>query len=422
MRSLLLPAALVLTSGASLAQASDLLVDAHGNLLPDILIQLPVDGPAWNASLDISGAPNVFALVDASFPSGIYYYDVLDLNFAPLSPLSLSNRLFDVVNNGGVISMTRLSGDPSLPAVGAGLGGVGDSMPVFPFVSPSPYPGRPDLLCAQKVLLYELQPDGVSRLVRFAYFRVGDGQPASVSGIVFHDTNRDGVRDANELGLAGSTVKLVSNHPANAGQVMATTTTDNFGAYIFSNVPSGDRSVVLEIDGGVHQATTPLDVRLMNCGCGSQVVDFGKFAVTTQCEGRTQGFWRNNNGIAQIQVGNWWGALRDLKLVDTIGWNFDPTGNVCQWKIYMAGSNAFNMSYALSTQLAAMKLNVLSGRASLDCRVQTQLGIKTIGELIQAANAALIQDGFTPPGDPNRSLQEKLKNALDKANNNQNWL
>ncbi len=422
MKSLLTLAAISLVSGAALADVSDLLVDAQGNLLPDIVIQLPVNGPIYNAPLDISNSDKVYALVDGSLPSGIYFYDVLDLNFQPLSPLPLADRLFDVVNTNGVITMTRLSSDPSLPPVGVGPGGVGHSMPIFPFVSPAPYLGRPDLLCAKKVLLFELLPTGDFRIVENTYLRIGDGQPATVSGIVFHDTDHDGVRDANEPGIAGSVVKMVSNHPANPGQVVATTTTDNFGAYVFSNVVSGDCSVVLEIDTQLHQATTPLDVRLMNCGCGSQVVDFGKFSVDTQCEGRTPGFWRSNNGIAQIQAGDWWDELSDLNLVNAIGWNYNPTGNVCSWKLYMSGSSAYNMAYKLSSHLAAMKLNVLSGRVSLNCRVQTQCGVMTIAELIDAANAALAHDGYTPPCDPDRALQEKLKNALDKANNNQNWL
>lgn len=422
MKLLLSFAAVTLASGAALADVPDLLVDAQGNLLPDVVIQLPIDSPVYNAPLDLSSSANVYAIVDASLPSGVYFYDVLDLNFQPLSPLPLGDRMFDVVNTGGVITMTRLSTEPSLPAVGVGLGGVGQSMPIFPFVSPAPYPGRPDLLCAKKVLLFELLPSGGFQIVRTTYLRVGDGQPGTVSGIVFHDTDHDGARDANELGIAGSTVKLVSNHPANPGQVVATTTTDNFGAYVFPNVVPGDCSVVLEIDAQVHQATTPLDVRLMNCGCGPQVVDFGKFTNELQCEGRTPGFWRSNSGVAQIQSGDWWDELRSLNLVNTIGWAYNPTGNVCLWKLFMAGCSSYNMAYRLSTELAAMKLNVLSGRVSLDCRVQTQCGEMTIAELLHAANSSLGHDGYTPPCDPDRVLQEKLKNALYKANNNLNWL
>ena len=49
-------------------------------------------------------------------------------------------------------------------------------------------------------------------------------------------------------------------------------------------------------------------------------------------------------------------------------------------------------------------------------------GVMTIQQLMDAANAALGADGYTPTGDPNRAYQEKLKNALDAANNNINWV
>jgi hypothetical protein len=39
-----------------------------------------------------------------------------------------------------------------------------------------------------------------------------------------------------------------------------------------------------------------------------------------------------------------------------------------------------------------------------------------------AANGALCADGFTPSGDPNRATQEFLKDALDDANNNLNFV
>lgn len=408
--------------GLCSAQESNLLVNAQGALLPDSTVTLPVGAPAYTVPMDLAPSAAVYAALDASLPSGIYFYEVLDLELSGLNALPVADRMFDVVNDAGVMRMTRLSSDPSLPAVGRGVGGVGDSMPVFPFVSPAPYPNRPDLLCTQKVIVFELRPDGTNRIVRIAYFRVGDGQPGVVSGAVFHDTDRDGVRDANEPGIGGCVVKLVSNHPANPGQVVASTLSTVSGSYQFSNVASGDCSVVLELDTGVYQASTPLDVRLLNCGCGPQVVNFGKFTNTTQCEGRTQGFWRNNNGIAQIQAGDWWDELRDLNLVNAIGWSYNPSGSTCLWKLYMSGGNAYNMAYMLSVQLAAMQLNVLSGRASLNCRVQTELGSMTIGELIHAANTALGIDGFTPPGDPRRAHQQKLKNALDAANNNLNWL
>jgi len=46
----------------------------------------------------------------------------------------------------------------------------------------------------------------------------------------------------------------------------------------------------------------------------------------------------------------------------------------------------------------------------------------TIGNLRTNAAAALCSDQYTPAGDPNRATQECLKNALDAANNNLNFV
>jgi hypothetical protein len=42
----------------------------------------------------------------------------------------------------------------------------------------------------------------------------------------------------------------------------------------------------------------------------------------------------------------------------------------------------------------------------------------SITDLMAAANAALCADGLTKSGDPNRPLQNALKNILDAINNN----
>jgi len=73
------------------------------------------------------------------------------------------------------------------------------------------------------------------------------------------------------------------------------------------------------------------------------------------------------------------------------------------------------MAYMLSAQLAAMKLNVAHGFVDPTSFALCYNG--TVAQLISAADAALAADGFTPAGDPNRSIQETLKNCLDRLNN-----
>ncbi|MDD3328251.1 MAG: SdrD B-like domain-containing protein, partial [Zoogloea sp.] len=61
---------------------------------------------------------------------------------------------------------------------------------------------------------------------------------ASYGDRVWLDKNANGVQDAGEAGLAGVTVKLLNN----AGSVVATTTTDANGNYLFNNLTPGDYS------------------------------------------------------------------------------------------------------------------------------------------------------------------------------------
>lgn len=60
-----------------------------------------------------------------------------------------------------------------------------------------------------------------------------------VSGMVFIDTNRNGERDANETPLSGVLIELFDSN----GAVVASTTTDADGSYLFPNVFPGDYTI-----------------------------------------------------------------------------------------------------------------------------------------------------------------------------------
>jgi len=415
-------ASLVVLASAAAAVAQDPVVLANAAGAPFALgsVGFPIEPPIlYTNPMALAPDANVYASLDGSLPSGRYLFDVVDVNFVNISQLAAVDRVFVCANQGnGTFAMVRESATPSLPGVGVGVAG-GDSIPLFPFNAPAEIPTRPDLKCVQKVLMYQLDAAGVATFVGFRHFRVGDGSPGTVSGVVFEDSNQNGVRNAGEAGSPGITVNLVSN---TLGQVMATAVTNAQGAYSFGGLGLDDCSVELQLDTQLYVATTPTDVRLSACGCGSQVVDFGKFSLQLQCVGRTIGFWRNNQGVAIIQNGGFWDELALLNLVTMSGSSFNPTGNVNTWRCWLKGANAWNMAYMLSAQLAAMQLNVLSGKVNPNCWVQTCSGPTTIQALMQAANIALGLDPYTPPCDNDRQLQRRLKDALDAANNNQNWL
>jgi hypothetical protein len=95
---------------------------------------------------------------------------------------------------------------------------------------------------------------------------------------------------------------------------------------------------------------------------------------------------------------------------------------------WLLNAKATNMANMLSAQLAAMALNVEAGSVSGAAYVYAP-GCGTGGrdfikiqDLMSDANTELCNDGNTPAGDANRARQECLKNALDKANNNVNFV
>ncbi len=87
-----------------------------------------------------------------------------------------------------------------------------------------------------------------------------------VSGIVFEDLDGNGLRDpfSGEMGLEGWTVELWWN-----GQVLATTTTDVDGNYLFPNLGNATYSLCIQAKGGYTQ-TLPVG----GTGCGGSGYTF----------------------------------------------------------------------------------------------------------------------------------------------------
>jgi hypothetical protein len=172
--------------------------------------------------------------------------------------------------------------------------------------------------------------------------------------------------------------------------------------------------------------TTPKEVTVNVEGKDRHDIKFGN-VCTGAGGGKTPGFWSNKNGAKEYGADDN-AAMVALHLVNADGSPFDPTGHA-SFKTWLLDSNAVNMAYKLSSQLAAMKLNVLNGKVNPAALIYAPgtnsanaAGFATVADIIAEADAALGADGYTPAGDPNRSYQEALKNAIDAANNNQSFL
>ncbi|MEL7060841.1 MAG: SdrD B-like domain-containing protein, partial [Acidobacteriota bacterium] len=116
--------------------------------------------------------------------------------------------------------------------------------------------------------------DGDSDLT--ADFGYDDASLPDLSGNVFEDFDRDGIDDgAGEPGFAGVTLELLDG----AGNVLATTTTDANGDYVFEDLVNGPYTVRVTDAAGVledYQLTSGLDAIDVNIlGVDVTDVDFG---------------------------------------------------------------------------------------------------------------------------------------------------
>lgn len=153
--------------------------------------------------------------------------------------------------------------------------------------------------------------------------------------------------------------------------------------------------------------------------------------------GHTPGFWSNKNGQAKMNDGGTMvpelSLLSSLNLRDASGAHFNPA-TYASFRIWLLASEATNMAFKLSSHVAAMSLNVEAGFVGGGALVHAPqllpftpaglnaLGFISIGDLLTAANTELGLHGSTPAGNAFRAYQEALKDALDQANNNVNFV
>ncbi len=99
---------------------------------------------------------------------------------------------------------------------------------------------------------------------------------ASLGDKVWNDLNKDGKQDANEPGLAGVTVNL---YDAAGTTLLATTKTDAFGNYIFTNLNAG--SYVVEFVKPVGYTSSPKDAGTDDAKDSDADITTGKTAAVT---------------------------------------------------------------------------------------------------------------------------------------------
>jgi hypothetical protein len=269
----------------------------------------------------------------------------------------------------------------------------------------------------------------------------GEEPTFSLSGMKCYDADTDGVCEGEgEPGIQNWGIGLYQwiddSYVFGYG-----TTTDVDGDYLFQDLDAGTYGVceIFPQGAGSSQwipttltSIAPIDLNLETGNSAGN--NFGNVCLGAG-GGKTLGFWSNKNGEAKMNDGGSVGPelamLSGLNLKDGTGADFNPA-TYKEFRTWILNAKAVNMAYMLSAQLAAMELNVEAGFVSGDALVyigetectgnENAAGFITVGNLMNDANTALGNDGFTPSGDFNRACQETLKTTLDKANNNLNFV
>ncbi|MDP3010966.1 MAG: SdrD B-like domain-containing protein [Methylococcales bacterium] len=255
---------------------------------------------------------------------------------------------------------------------------------------------------------------------------------SNISGVKFYDANVNGILDSNELGIPFWKIALFGDQLSDT----TTVSTNEAGAYLFRNLVAGIYGVCEIMPSASPRwipttATSFADINVPP----DAVKDFGNVCLGTG-GGLTLGFWSNKNGQALFNADDLL-LMTNLNLRNADGSVFDPKSYTV-FRNWLLKATATNMAYMLSAQLSAMELNVLNGKVKADaivfagkppesCTVTglSNTGFISINNLMSAADGSLLSNGKTVAGvdDPDvRNCQEFMKNALDEANNNRNFV
>lgn len=281
-----------------------------------------------------------------------------------------------------------------------------------------------------------------NRLSKTDNFKVkGSTRPEDPTGTInikkFYDADTDGLKDANEPYLTGWRVDLLGY----AIQETPATYTD---LPVVGGQTYTAREYQAQQSNWLATAPTPISMTppylnqaTVSLSPATPVANvlFGN-VCTGAGGGYTLGFWSNKNGQAainqKISAGvDIFAGLRSLNLVTATGAAFDPYQHD-QFRAWLLGGNAVNMSYMLSVQHAAMYLNIYANPGTPvnpnaliyapGVPGANTAGFATITTVMNAAASALGSHPYTPAGHEQRAVLEAIKNALDMANNNRSFV
>jgi hypothetical protein len=257
-------------------------------------------------------------------------------------------------------------------------------------------------------------PESESKTDNFKVNAEEPVQPANLTVIKFYDANANGINDDGILitGWKVNITDLMTLIRYTTASVLLDP--DDYTVSEFDPIETTWRN------------TTPKSVDITLGPGEEETVEFGNLCLGPG-GGHTLGFWSNKNGQGYIDT-NDLSNLSSLNLKTADGNNFNPA-NYASFRTWILNAKATNMAYMLSAQLAAMELNVYNGPVNGNAIIYAPgttsanaLGYATVNAVMAEANTELGLHSVTLAGRPYRAYQEALKNALDAANNNMNFV
>lgn len=275
----------------------------------------------------------------------------------------------------------------------------------------------------------------------------GDVNQATLHVRKYYDANANGQYDNGEAYLTGWKFRIHDNIDW-IRYTPADMVVDPDEYWVSEFKPIQTNWIGTDTGTGANDPQTGMPTKYYNLADKDDVTaQFGNVCLGAG-GGLTLGFWSNNNGLATMKtmpaytslagvaypkgVNAQLAFLRDLNLVQNdkkgTGYAFNPTTSK-EFQTWLLKADATNMAYMLSAQLAAMELNVRSGKVSGNALIYAPgttsantLGFATVNDVMAEANADLLSHPTTVSSGTFRAHQEALKIALDKGNNNLNFV
>lgn len=383
-----------------------------------------VNGNIYDNKTDVylNGGPlNCHA--GSGLPDGTYYFQVTDPSGGTL--------LSDVGPNNGTITVSGgvFSAYSGSHATGTGACG-GISVQLAPF-NDTPNPGGEYKVWVTPTGSYS---DGngtfgfLSDQSKTDNFQIKVNivpENIQITGYKFYDANVDGVQDNGEPTIDGWRINLTDG-------VTNFLYTGPNGTYTFT-VPanSGDYTVSEVMANGTWHNTTPTSGTVTAGSSDAPGPIFGNVCVG-QRGGLTLGYWSNKNGQAALTTYDFAGGgstsyALNLEPFYTNTWfnltnGFGTTFTLekSNLKNYLLNATATDMRYMLSAQTATMMLNVNHGVVGDGWIIYlgTGTGVPGVDSNGFISIHTLIADAIAALGTTDRTTQEAIKTALDRANNN----